>query len=278
VPNGYPEAPDLAKSGVFLKRREGLLKSILSLHRVTKMYNREKGIRDISLSLHAGEIHGLIGVNGAGKTSVIKLMLNLMPWDDGELRWEGEIVRYGDYHYKKQIGYVPDDEVLLEHLTPMEIAEFAGRAYGLSKEKIKRNALRLFELLQLPEMNANVNGFSRGMRKKVQLACALLAHPKLLVLDEPVAGLDPHMIYLIKQLLLELKSQGGSILVSTHDLFFAEQLCDRVTLLHEGRVLLTGYVRDLLEQHACATLEELFVQKTLHPSAKEMIHDVVVDL
>ena len=250
----------------------------LELQHVTKMYNANKGIRDVSFILHQHEIHGLIGVNGAGKTSIIKCVMNQIRLDSGTILWQSQPVSGKSEEYKKYIGYVPDDEVLLDNLTPNEIVEFVGYAYGLSKEKINKNAKALFELLQLQEVDHNVSGFSRGMRKKVQLVSALIANPKLLILDEPIAGFDPHMIFLMKQLFLELRKQGTAFLISTHDLNFANQICDRVTMIHQGQVLMSGNVQELLAAHNCTNLEELFVSHTLQSAKKERLIDVVANL
>ncbi|WP_223192411.1 ABC transporter ATP-binding protein [Paenibacillus sedimenti] len=243
------------------------------------MYDRDKGIKNINLSVNEHEIHGLIGMNGAGKTSIIKAMLLQMLIDEGTISWQGNVINMKDeVSYRKRIGYVPDDEVLLDHLTPYEIIEFTGFAYEMTKDKIRQNAEGLFQVLQLSELHMNVGGFSRGMRKKVQLAAALLSNPKLLILDEPIAGFDPQVIYMIKQLLREWKLKGNGVLISTHDMGFAEQLCDRVTLIHRGEVLLSGSVSGMLAEHGCQSLEELFISLTLMPSAKELVKDVVANL
>lgn len=210
------------------------------------MYNKETGIKEISFSVSEKEIHGLIGANGAGKTTIIKVILNFLDHDSGSITWKGNKINKNDSTYKKQIGYVPDDEVLLENLTPNEIIEFVGYAYGLTKSKINRSAQALYNLMQLEEVNLDVNGFSRGMRKKVQLVTALISNPELLILDEPIAGFDPNMIYLIKQLLMELREKEKGILISTHDLNFAKELGSRhsaldwVTLGSEPGVFRSG--------------------------------------
>lgn len=252
--------------------------ALVSLVKITKMYTKTKGVQNIDLNTFPGEIHGLIGMNGAGKTTILKVILGLLYLDSGNLLWNDKIVTHGDLSYKRQLSYVPDDEALLEHLTPWEIVRFVGQAYGISSATIEGKARRLFELLGLGEIHDSVDGFSRGMRKKVQLASALLPNSRLLVLDEPIAGFDPNTIYLMKKLLIELKKKGTSILVSSHDLNFAEELCDRVTFVHQGQVLLSGHIAQLLDQHKCKSLEELFVSKTLNPGMRIAFDDVVAHL
>ncbi|WP_281890854.1 ABC transporter ATP-binding protein [Paenibacillus sp. YYML68] len=251
---------------------------LIGLHQITKMYSADKGVTHINLEVHAGTIHGLIGANGSGKTTLIKIMLNQLKVDSGHVSWEGRTLGASEYQYRKRIGYMPDDEALLDHLTPMEIVRFAGYTYGMEKNKIEENARTLFELLELSDVHSNVNGFSRGMRKKVQLAVAMIHHPKLIILDEPIAGFDPNMIYIIKQLLSELRNHGTTVLVSTHDLHFADQLADCVTMIDQGKLLLTGNKDEILHQYAVNTIEELFVKLKLKPSSKELITRVVANL
>ena len=242
------------------------------------MYSPHTGIREIDIEIHRAEIHGLIGVNGAGKTTMIKVMLGLLAADQGNVWFSGLPAGYRNPEYRQQLSYVPDDEVLLEHLTPREIVRFVGRAYRLDPQRVEEKAQRLFRLLSLKETDVSVDGFSRGMRKKVQICAALVVDCKLLILDEPTAGLDPNTIYLLKQLLIELQMKGVGVVVSTHDLGLAQELCGRVTLIDQGQILLSGLKDPLLLEHRVTTVEALFVAKTLNPSLKEAYQDVVRDL
>lgn len=250
---------------------------LLGIENITKMYNENTGIKDISFTINKSEIHGLIGVNGAGKTSIIKLILKLLKEDSGEITWKNENIK-NIMQYRRSIGYVPDDEVLLDNLTPMEIMEFVGFSYGLNRAMIMEKSCRIFEVLDLVKLNTNVNSFSRGMRKKVQLASAILSNPELLILDEPIAGFDPNMIFLLKQLFLELKRKGSSLLISTHDLNFASEICDKVTFIQDGQVLLTGNIKELLRKEQCNSLEELFISKSSSKTSRERLKNVVENL
>lgn len=252
--------------------------ALVSLVKVTKMYTKAKGVQKIDLNTYPGEIHGLIGMNGAGKTTILKIILGLLCIDSGQLLWDNKMVSQRDLSYRCQISYVPDDEALLEHLTPWEIVHFVGRTYGMNSASINEKARRLFELLGLQEIHDSVDGFSRGMRKKVQLVSALLPNSRLLILDEPIAGFDPNSIYLMKKLLMELRKKEISIIISSHDLNFAEELCNRVTFIHQGQILLSGHTERLLEQHKCKNLEELFVSRTLNPGMQMVYDDVVAHL
>jgi ABC-2 type transport system ATP-binding protein len=254
--------------------------SLIKFNNVTKMYNEEKGIKNVSFSIKKGEIHGIIGSNGAGKTSIIKTVLNHLKVDSGTILFKDKPLSHmKEFNsFKKHVGYVPDDEVLLENLTPLEIVDFVSKAYGLSSKETLDNAKNLFNLLQLKEVNQNVNLFSRGMKKKVQLVSALCVNPELLILDEPISGFDPNVIYLLKKLLLSLRDHGKAIFISTHDLNIATQLCDRVTMIHNGEVLLSGKTSDVLLEHNVRTLEELFISKTLNADNEELLRNVVANL
>lgn len=251
---------------------------LLKLENVTKMYTQTKGIKNINLTINENEIHGLIGLNGAGKTSIIKTILNIIKHESGAIYWDKQEVMPEDTVFRKRIGYVPDDEVVLNHLTPIEILEFVGFSYGIDKDIIAKRSKEILNLLHLEEMNVNVNSFSRGMKKKVQLASALLSNPKLLILDEPIAGFDPNVIFLLKQLLRELKQKGTSMLISTHDLGFAQEVCDKVSFIKEGEILLTGTIDELLKFEKCNSLEELFISKNLEKSSRELLKNVVDNL
>jgi len=210
---------------------------LLELKNVYKKFNDLKGLKGVNLKINPGKIHILIGENGAGKTSIIKAILSYYPIDSGQILWNGHNLTFGEYEYKKEIGYVPDDETLLDYLTPNEILNFIENSYRVNKDKSKEIAKNLFELLDLKETNTLVNQFSRGMRKKVQLVSALIHNPKLLILDEPIAGLDPTMIVVLKDLLKELRNKGKGIIVSTHDLAIAEEIGNEISIVKDGTVV-----------------------------------------
>ncbi|PLR75316.1 hypothetical protein CU633_21780 [Bacillus sp. V3-13] len=254
--------------------------SLIVFEEITKMYTEEKGIKNVSFPIHKGEIHGIIGSNGAGKTSIIKLLLNHMKSDKGSIRYNGTpLLSSKDFvSFKRNIGYVPDDEILLENLTPLEIIEFVSQAYEFSKSKALENAHQLFDLLELYDLNANVNFFSRGMKKKVQLVSALCTRPELLILDEPIAGFDPKVIYLLKKLFQALRDSGKGIFISTHDLNIANEICDRITMIHNGEVLLTGNKNEILAKYQTDSLEELFISQTMSVNNEELVRHVVANM
>jgi ABC-2 type transport system ATP-binding protein len=257
-----------------------MIDSLVKMEEVTKMYTKDKGVKDISFAIDKGEIHGIIGSNGAGKTSIIKLLLNHIKSDKGTIRYNGNsLSNQKDFiSFKRNVGYVPDDEILLENLSPIEIIEFVSQAYGFQKSKALENAHQLFNLLELDDLNSNVNFFSRGMKKKVQLVSALCTNPDLLILDEPIAGFDPKVIYLIKKLFRALRDSGKGIFISTHDLNIANELCDRVTMIHNGTVLVTGNKDTILSQYRVESLEELFISQTMNVNNEELVRHVVANM
>lgn len=247
----------------------------MTINHVTKQYSNKKGVFDISMKLTPGAIHCLVGVNGAGKTTLIKVLLNQLKIDKGGLEWLDHPIQSNDYLYKKNIGYVPDDEVLLENMTPNEILQFVGRTYGLKKKDIEQKTSGIFDLLELDELNSNVSTFSRGMRKKVQLASALLGDIKLLILDEPTAGFDPSVIFVLRKLFTRLKEKGICILISTHHLDFANRICDHVTILEEGQMVIEGDLKKVLKSNQVAHLEDLFMSRTKHRHTEGLIDNAI---
>lgn len=257
-----------------------MIEPLLTLEHVIKMYTQDKGIKNVSFSINKGEIHGIIGSNGAGKTSIIKLILNHMELDKGTIRYNGTpLSKPKDFiTFKRNVGYVPDDEILLENLSPLEIIEFVSQAYGFQKSKALENAQQLFNLLELYDLNSNVNYFSRGMKKKVQFVSALCTNPDLLILDEPIAGFDPKVIYLLKKLFQALRDNGKGIFISTHDLNIANELCDRITMIHNGEVLLTGEKKEILSKYKSSSIEELFISQTMGVNNEELVQNVVANM
>lgn len=251
---------------------------MLELQQVSKMFTSEKGLKNIDFKVNPGEIHALIGENGAGKTSIIKTILSYYPIDNGKILWENKPILFGNYSYKREIGYIPDDETLLEYLTPNEIIEFIINAYSLNPTQARQNAKRLFRLLDLQETNIIVNQFSRGMRKKVQLVSALIHHPKMLILDEPISGFDPTIISIMKDLLIELKNKGTSVIISTHDLSIANDIFDHVSVVKNGEIVLSSTKQELIKQNESLSYVYSQIYKKEVSLLRSQIHHVVSSL
>ena len=209
-------------------------KAILQIEHLTKRYpdQSQPALKDFSLTLYAGERVGIIGANGSGKTTLFRLLVNLLRPDEGTIKWgeRDEAADAGPYP-----GYVPEHSTGLDNFTPLELLELAGAMMGLSREQIRT---RSSELLQWAGLKAQarelLSGFSKGMRQRVLLALALIHQPQLLLLDEPMSGLDPQGQQELRRLLQSLQHQ--TLLLATHRLEVVEWLCDRVVILHQGRI------------------------------------------
>lgn len=230
-----------------------------------KSFDGKKAVDDLSLVVESGEIRGLLGPNGSGKSTTMKMILGLLKPDSGRVTVYGVDVGEKPVEVRRMIGYVPETPHLYEYLTAAEYLDFVGIAYGV--EPTARGA-RIQELLQALQMEGRVNevmsGFSQGMKQKIALTAALLHRPRVLILDEPLNGLDPRSARIVKELLNRLTGDGVAVLFSTHVLEIAEAICSRVTIVDEGAVLAEGSVKDLRSTTGLpdSSLEDVFLKLT----------------
>lgn len=202
-------------------------------------------VNGVSLALERGEIFGLLGPNGAGKTSTIKMILGLSRPTSGTVRIEGKDPR--DPEARRRLGYLPENPCFYDHLTATEYLDLAGALFGIARDERRSRASELLERLGLSRHAGKaLRGFSKGMTQRLGLAQALLNRPSLLVLDEPMSGLDPIGRSEVKQLLRDERARGATVLLSSHVLAETETLCDRVGILAAGRLVETGSVPGLL--------------------------------
>ncbi len=226
---------------------------ILEFDKVTKVFKSQLihrpivTIGPISFGINRGEIFGCLGPNGAGKTTTIKLALGLLRPTSGSLILFGE--RQRSEKVLSQIGFLPEQPYFYRHLTAAEILEFYGGIFGLKRSQARERAYYLLELVGLSEFaNLRIEKLSKGMLQRVGLAQALVNDPEILVLDEPLSGLDPVGRYEIRDLILKLKQQGKTVFLSSHILQDVEMMCDRVAILWKGKVIEVVSVSDLLEK------------------------------
>ncbi|MFQ6134829.1 MAG: ABC transporter ATP-binding protein [Nitrososphaerales archaeon] len=232
---------------------------------IGKSFGSVKAVRDLNLVVKAGEISGLLGPNGSGKSTTMKIIMGILKPDSGMVSVYGVDVKERPVDARRMIGYVPETPYLYEYLTAAEYLDFVGVAYGIEPE-VRRQ--RVEELLQALQMEKHVNevmsGFSQGMKQKIALTAALLHSPRILILDEPLNGLDPRSARIVKELLHRLAKEDVAILFSTHVLEIAEAICHRVTIMNEGSVLAEGSVRELRSMAGLhgSSLEEVFLKLT----------------
>ncbi len=232
---------------------------MLTLDHVAVRYSGRPVLRDVSFSIGPGEIVAYLGANGAGKTTTLKVVTGLATPDFGRVLLAGRDVVEDPLGHRRRLGYVPETAEVYPFLSGREYLVLAGRLRALPEASLERRVDELLELLGLaPHRHQGLDSYSKGMRQKVLIAAALLHDPELLVLDEPLSGLDVTSVLVMKALLRELAARGRAILYSTHHLEVAEGLCERVLILHEGRVVADDSVARLRELRRRPSLEEIF--------------------
>jgi len=208
--------------------------------------SRRPVLEGLSLVVERGEIFGFLGPNGAGKTTTIKILLGLVFPDSGSASVLG--LPLSDPAWKARTGYLPEQPYFYDYLTPLEYLDYAGRLCGLPPARRRENALRLLERVALQDARSvPLRRFSKGMAQRLGLAQALVNDPELVVLDEPMSGLDPIGRRLVRDVILDLRQQGKTVFFSTHILPDAESLCDRVALLRKGSLVKAGRLDEILE-------------------------------
>ncbi|MER2038596.1 MAG: ABC transporter ATP-binding protein [Solibacillus sp.] len=239
--------------------------TILQLQNVTGGYTRKPVIQDLSFEINKGELVGLIGLNGAGKSTTIKHIIGTLLPREGEIRLNGVTLQENMDKYRSSFSYIPETPVLYEELTLKEHLELTAMAYGLDEKMLaSRSEVLLKEFRMEKRLNWFPSHFSKGMRQKVMIMCAFLVNPSLYIIDEPFVGLDPLGIQSLLDQMDEKKKSGASILMSTHILSTAEKHCDRIILLHEGRVRAQGTMKDLRKAFnmPTASLDDLYIAMT----------------
>ena len=242
---------------------------------LTRYYASLAAVQDLSLTVEPGELFGFLGPNGAGKTTTMRMIVGLLRPTAGTVTVAGHDVQQEPVAVKRAIGYLAQTPLLYDKLTGREFLRFLGGLYSLSDEKIEARTEYLLTMMELSDKaDQLIESYSGGMRHKIGLCGALLHDPPVLVLDEPLAGLDPHSARRVKDLLRDLCQQGRTVFLSTHVLEVAERVCDRVGILDQGRLIAVGTMEALRAQArttAETTLEDLFLQLTAGEQAAEMV-------
>jgi ABC-2 type transport system ATP-binding protein len=233
---------------------------LVVLRGVTHRFGEREAVADLSLEVRAGEVFGLLGPNGAGKTTTLRILTGLLAPTAGQVEIDGLDLARDPLGARKRFGYVPDGAPLYSNLTPVEHLALVGRLHGLGEDEIEREATRLLTGLELLERRTDpVGSFSRGMRQKVAIACALLPKPPLLILDEPMTGLDTGSTLVLKALLRAWADRGGAVLYTSHQLEVVERVCDRMAVLAQGRLIAQGDLETLRrESGRSGPLDEVF--------------------
>ena len=234
------------------------------LSSVTKRFGRTVAVRDLSLDIARGELFAFLGPNGAGKTTTIKMIVGLLRPDAGRVQVCGHEIASDGLQAKARLAYIPDQPFLYEKLTGREFLYFVAEMYGISAARRDETLNVLIRRLDIGEfLDELAESYSHGMKQRIVLAAALLHEPALLVIDEPMVGLDPRAIRTVKNLFSEHTRNGGTIFMSTHTLDIAEALADRIGIIHRGELIAVGRLDELRAQASREhSLEEIFLQLT----------------
>ena len=234
---------------------------VIRVQGLTRYYGKLCAVRDISFEVHRGEVFGLLGSNGAGKSTTIKMLCGLLKPTRGSVSIAGVDLARKPLQAKAMLGYLPENPVLYDRLTGMEMLELVGALRKLSPRLLRQRAKYYSEALGLGgQMQSEVGTYSKGMRQKLAIAMTLVHDPEVVLLDEPAAGLDPRYTRLLKEWVRNLSQGGHTVLLSTHITEMAASLCDRIAVIDHGRLLSVGTVPELLSSTSSPTLEDAFIR------------------
>ncbi len=249
---------------------------MIELRGVTKRYSVLPAVDNVSFTIRPGEVLGYLGPNGAGKSTTIKMLAGLLEPTSGEILYEGREIRRDLHAFRRRLGYVPEQAEIYPHLSGLDYLMLVGRLRDIPEDALYRKArafLRAFDLDA--ERDNAVGAYSKGMRQKVLLAAALLHDPDVLLLDEPLSGLDVTTGLIIRDLIARLAGEGKIVLYSSHVLEVTEKICSKVIILHQGRVVADDSVVHLRELMKLPSLVEIFSQLTAQTDTDAMARDIV---
>ncbi|MEW6684822.1 MAG: ABC transporter ATP-binding protein [Candidatus Edwardsbacteria bacterium] len=247
---------------------------MVSLSHLTKKFAETVAVSNLNLNLKSGEIFGFLGPNGAGKTTTLKLIAGLLRPTEGTIEVCGYNVQKEPERVKSLLGYVPDNPFIYEALSGREFLWFVGGLYRMEKREIEKRIAYYFEVFGINNWaDASTEGYSHGMRQKIVLISALFHNPKVIIIDEPMVGLDPQSAHLVREIFKEERNKGKTIFLSTHTLSLAETICDRIGIINKGKLIALGMVEELrqLSEKRSKNLEELYFELTRYAISSHQI-------
>lgn len=238
---------------------------MINIENLSKSYNKGavKAVDKLNLNVKEGEIFGFLGPNGAGKTTTIKMIVGLLNPDEGHISIKGLDNRKDALKAKQSIGYVPDNPNLYDRLTGTEYLKFMADVYQVSPDDRKERIAHYLEMFELKDAAADlIKSYSHGMKQKIALTGALIHDPSVWILDEPMVGLDPKSAHLLKEEMRDHCDRGNTVFFSTHIMEVAEKLCDRIGIIHKGRLVAIGTLDELRQGDNKDSLENIFLELT----------------
>jgi len=246
---------------------------MVTLRGLTKDYGSFRAVDGVSLDVPKGTLYGFLGPNGAGKTTTLRMIAGILRPTAGTVRIGEHDIHADPVRAKAKLGFIPDRPFVYDKLTGAEFLRFVAGLYGQEGQLVEKRIDELLEIFELATWkNELVESYSHGMRQKLIISSALIHRPELIVVDEPMVGLDPRGARLLKDLFRGFVQRGGTVLMSTHTLEIAEALCDRIAIIQSGKIVAAGTMAELREQHAAGEmgLEDLFLRLTGGAAAKEL--------
>ena len=247
---------------------------MIRLNKLTKKFSKVTAVDTITLNVHEREIFGFLGPNGAGKTTTIRMMAGLIKPTEGEVFIDGLSMQKNPAEDKRLCGFIPDRPFLYGKLSGREFMRFIGRLYDVSADEAEQRIEQLFALFNITGYGDElIEGYSHGMKQRLVMASSLMHRPKVIIVDEPMVGLDPKGARLVKKIFRQLCDNGATIFMSTHTMEVAEEMCDRIGIIQDGRVIAVGSMKELKEQTGGETegLETIFLKLTGDELMEEVI-------
>lgn len=235
---------------------------IIQIRNLSKSYDAKQVLKNLSIDIYPGQVIGYIGPNGAGKSTTVKILTGLIPDFSGEVIVNGFSMADKPLEIKKLIGYVPENAEIYDVLTPMEYLDFIGKLYGMDEAHLRDRTRRLLMAFGLgSNADDRMDTFSKGMKQKVLLIAGIIHNPRIIILDEPLSGLDANAVIMIKELITRLSKEGKTIFYCSHMMDIVEKVADRIMLINKGEIIADGTFESLKQNHS-DTLERIFSKLT----------------
>lgn len=231
---------------------------MLRIENLTKIYGEKRAVDSLSLHIKSGEMYAFIGHNGAGKTTTIKACTGLLNFDNGGVYIDGISIKENPIECKRKLAYIPDNPDLYEFMSGIKYLNFVSDIYGVSTEERNEKIQKYGDMFGLTtDLAQRISSYSHGMKQKLAIISALIHSPKLLIMDEPFVGLDPRASFLLKEEMKRICENGGAIFFSTHVLDVAEKICDKIAIIKDGKLIVSG---DMAEVKGDNSLESIFLE------------------
>ena len=232
---------------------------MIEIKNVSKTYNgKKKVLKNISFKIEGGEIFAFIGHNGAGKTTMIKCIMGILDFEEGDILVDNKSIKEEPLECKRIMAYVADNPDLYENMKAIDFINFICDMYEVSEDIRRENTLKYAKIFEIEDkLNDDISSFSHGMKQKIALIAALAHDPKVLIMDEPFVGLDPKAVYDMKEIMRDMTKNGKTIFFSTHILDVAEKVCDRVAIVKDGTIVKLGKMKDIKGDES---LEQVFLE------------------